>query len=122
MDDIKKFVGDPVAEIGSSSDDEQKAQDGVSCDHDLRCKLGTELLFAVSAKHTEESEKENGAKANNRDHGVAKVDMHSKSSVQRHKRFDEGLAKRRNRKTRHGDRDEGHLEQDSMHRPEFQRR
>lgn len=115
VDNVKDLVGDLVPEVRRECHNEQGGQDTVSGAHDLGREFVAESLLAVVAKHAKEPKKEDCRNKHDRDHGIAQVDVHLKSAVQRNKAINDRSRESGNGETRHGERYESHLKENGMH-------
>ena len=105
-----------MTKVGGTRNDQHEGQDAIASDHDLRCELVTKGVFAIVTKDDKESKKEGGRKEYNDYHRISQVDMDAKCSVERHEAIHERIGKRRNRESRHGQRNQSHLKQYRVHR------
>lgn len=83
VNSIKELVRDLVPPIRSPSNNQKGSQDSVASDHNLGCEFVTKCLIAVGAKKAKESEEKERCEEDYDDHGVAKVDVHAKGSIER---------------------------------------
>lgn len=70
-----------MAQIGRSTNDQHRDNNGITGSHDFRGKLVTKFWFARAAQESKKDDKEKGGRRDPRHHEVAQINVHALCGV-----------------------------------------
>ena len=96
MNVVECLVRNLMAEERCSTNDEEKSQNQVACNHNLLRKVVAKGLFTFGTKDSEEEKEEASSHKYNANHDISKMNVHTKRAVERNNAIGDCIGQGRN--------------------------